>query len=464
MALDVTLDFFGLLRPSVGTSLIRRSPILDTIIYALGAAGILPVFVGYTGPTSNQNTTMWLLPQNPSWQGPGQIMLWDCSIPGYAPATPELFVELLNNIGVLVNEGTGPPSSNVGIGGSLYLQVDNGKIWYRTCAGVWTVFQTAIANIGAYITGHGGPSDPLNVNLSALEAQLEADLADKIAVATIAPITGNGLTATPIGLDIPATIADIIANGGLNDHVQVAVDGVSISGNGTSSPLATIAGGVAVVADGTTITGNGTTGNPLVAHPPGFGGVSVTSPITGNGTSGSPLGIDIAALITLEISNGGLNDNVQVAVDGTTIAGNGTTGSPLHTVAGAPPTYGTLGSSVSCYNPTVSVSTAIPGFPSGAPAEAFTTAFNSGLISTVTFNGSSHQLAVNFGRTLANTNYLVRVTAYVDSGEAGGTNINVMGMGAGDGGSFSTTGFSIDTSLVTDSLTFPCFFYVDVSV
>lgn len=167
------------------------------------------------------------------------------------------------------------------------------------------------------ITGNGTSGSPLNwdPNTGASVLVANGGLNDRVQVAVSSPITGNGLTATPLGLNIAA----------LYGAVEVAVDGTSMTGNGlTGNPLISHFLGASV--DGTSVTGNGLSGTPLVSH---FLGASVTSPITGNGTSGSPLGLNIAATTTAIISGAGLNDNVQVAVDGTTITGNGTSGSPL---------------------------------------------------------------------------------------------------------------------------------------
>ena len=126
---------------------------------------------------------------------------------------------------------------------------------------------------------------------------------------------------------------------------RVAVDGSSITGDGTSEhPLsATGAGGgvitnatltgdgtiavplginpghVAIVADGSTITGDGTTGSPLISHSTG-GTVHTNTTLTGDGSIGTPLGT--------------IADKTAVLSDGTTIAGNGVTGTALHTVDG----------------------------------------------------------------------------------------------------------------------------------
>ena len=92
----------------------------------------------------------------------------------------------------------------------------------------------------------------------------------------------------------------------LNPIVEISVDGVTITGDGTpANPLVSVADGVQSVTglntdntdplnpiieisvDGTTVTGDGTGGNPLVApfQSPSVDGVT----ITGDGTPGNPL-------------------------------------------------------------------------------------------------------------------------------------------------------------------------------
>ena len=72
-------------------------------------------------------------------------------------------------------------------------------------------------------------------------------------------------------------------SGGLN---TVAVDGVTITGNGTpASPLVAVASGGTVHSDGTTIQGDGSTGNKLAIIPSTFftmGGVGLTINATTN--------------------------------------------------------------------------------------------------------------------------------------------------------------------------------------
>lgn len=133
---DPLLDFFSLLRPSTGSQLVRRMPILDLIIKTLGDAGLVNVYVGYSAPSSDQTTTAWLLPQNPSWQGPGVVMLWDTSqnggLGGYMPATPSLFWAMLQASGIPAPP-IGPPAPVVDSYGGFINKFRNGTmaIWQR---------------------------------------------------------------------------------------------------------------------------------------------------------------------------------------------------------------------------------------------------------------------------------------------------------------------------------------------
>lgn len=141
-------------------------------------------------------------------------------------------------------------------------------------------------------------------------------------------LSGLGTTADPLAV-VPDTVA-------------VATDSVTIEGNGTTAqPLAAIHGAIAVVTDGVTLSGNGTTAQPLavVAHSVA---VAITGPmISGNGTTANPLAVTPIATNNTLTGNGTaatplgvVADTVPVATDGITITGNGTTGSPLTAMNG----------------------------------------------------------------------------------------------------------------------------------
>ena len=80
-------------------------------------------------------------------------------------------------------------------------------------------------------------------------------------VHTNGTLTGDGSSGTPLG----------VVAASLDNTVTVAVDGTTVAGNGTNTPLHTVDGGTGVVTDAT-LTGNGKTGNPL--HVVGGGGSS----------------------------------------------------------------------------------------------------------------------------------------------------------------------------------------------
>lgn len=95
MSYDPTTDFFGLLRQVTSGVEAARMPGLDCIIFALSRAGMFRTYVGQTPPTSNQATTVWLKPSQPSWVAEGSVFLWDADAEAYALATPALWIALL---------------------------------------------------------------------------------------------------------------------------------------------------------------------------------------------------------------------------------------------------------------------------------------------------------------------------------------------------------------------------------
>ena len=99
MTYNPVTDFLALMRlSSVGTE-IERSPTLDIVLAALARAGLFTLFVGPTAPTTNQATTAWLQPAQPSWTAEGTLWLWNAGTSQYALATPALFFALLQASG-----------------------------------------------------------------------------------------------------------------------------------------------------------------------------------------------------------------------------------------------------------------------------------------------------------------------------------------------------------------------------
>jgi hypothetical protein len=78
----------------------------------------------------------------------------------------------------------------------------------------------------------------------------------------------------------------------LTSHALAAGANITLTLNAATgvTTIASTSGGLATVAvDGTTITGNGTPGNPLIAHAAAAGIVVDGVTVTGNGTGASPL-------------------------------------------------------------------------------------------------------------------------------------------------------------------------------
>jgi hypothetical protein len=90
MSFNSSSDFLALLRVNNSAGLdLLKSPMLDSLIQTLSDAGLLVFSVSPTAPSSNQDTTMWLQLESPSYAGPGTLYLWNGS--AYVLATPGLF-------------------------------------------------------------------------------------------------------------------------------------------------------------------------------------------------------------------------------------------------------------------------------------------------------------------------------------------------------------------------------------
>jgi hypothetical protein len=99
MTYNPATDFLAMLRLSSDGTELLRGPLLDIVLSALSRAGLFTLSVGQTAPTTNQATTAWLQPAQPSWTAEGTLWLWDVNAAAYAAATPALFFQLLQASG-----------------------------------------------------------------------------------------------------------------------------------------------------------------------------------------------------------------------------------------------------------------------------------------------------------------------------------------------------------------------------
>lgn len=95
MAYSSTTDFLALLRQTSGGVRTERMPGLDYVVAAMARAGLFSLSVGQTPPTTNQTTTVWLLPSVPSWVAEGTVFLWNAALGQYQPATLALWTAFL---------------------------------------------------------------------------------------------------------------------------------------------------------------------------------------------------------------------------------------------------------------------------------------------------------------------------------------------------------------------------------
>lgn len=95
MSYDPSTDFLGLLRQTSGGMRSVRSPTLDVILLTLSNAGLFDMVVSAAAPVTNQATTAWFIPSDPSWAAQGSLFLWDAGAAAYVPATPALFKALI---------------------------------------------------------------------------------------------------------------------------------------------------------------------------------------------------------------------------------------------------------------------------------------------------------------------------------------------------------------------------------
>lgn len=94
MSYDPAIDFLALLRRTSGGMRSEQIPGLDYIMAALARAGMFALSIGSTAPTTNQDTTVWIVPASPSWSAEGTVFLWNGAASAYEPATPALWSAL----------------------------------------------------------------------------------------------------------------------------------------------------------------------------------------------------------------------------------------------------------------------------------------------------------------------------------------------------------------------------------
>lgn len=95
MAYNPLTDFLALLRLASDGAHSERVPGLDYVVAALARIGQFRLSVGQTAPTSNQASTVWLKPAQPSWTAEGVVYLWNSSTAAYELATPALWIAQL---------------------------------------------------------------------------------------------------------------------------------------------------------------------------------------------------------------------------------------------------------------------------------------------------------------------------------------------------------------------------------
>lgn len=140
-------DFVGLWRAVSGGVEKAQMPGLDFLVAALGRAGILRVVTSATPPVTNQNSTAWFQPANPSFSAEGILFLWNGST--YVPATPELFFNGGWNTGGGGGDGGGSGGSDmVIISGTAPSNPATGQEWWDgTTMHVWDGAQWKVVGV-----------------------------------------------------------------------------------------------------------------------------------------------------------------------------------------------------------------------------------------------------------------------------------------------------------------------------
>lgn len=99
MSYTPSTDLLALLRQTSGGVRVARAPTLDVVLLTLSSAGLFNMEVGQTAPTTDEATTAWFRPADPSWASEGALFLWDVDAGEYVAATPALFFALLQASG-----------------------------------------------------------------------------------------------------------------------------------------------------------------------------------------------------------------------------------------------------------------------------------------------------------------------------------------------------------------------------
>lgn len=95
MSYSYITDFLGLLRSTSGGERAVRAPTLDVVLTSLARAGLFRLAVQTTAPVVNQPTMAWFRPAQQPWAAEGSLFLWNPATAQYEPATPALFLLLL---------------------------------------------------------------------------------------------------------------------------------------------------------------------------------------------------------------------------------------------------------------------------------------------------------------------------------------------------------------------------------
>lgn len=143
MVFNPATDFLGLWRNIAGQVSKLEMPGLDYVVAALARAGFITLSVSGTAPVVSQSVTAWLRTAVPSPSAEGTLFLWDPVAGVYVPATPALFLDMLQAAagqnGVSWWHGTGgPPINTVGNNGDYAIRTDEpGGIYGPKAAGAW---------------------------------------------------------------------------------------------------------------------------------------------------------------------------------------------------------------------------------------------------------------------------------------------------------------------------------------
>lgn len=111
MTYDPSTDFLALLRLVGSDVRSLRMPGLDWLVSALERVGLYSLSVGQDAPTTNQTTTLWFKPSEPSWESEGILYIWNAVSTAYEAATPTLWQAFLSPSGAVFQ--TLPNANNI---------------------------------------------------------------------------------------------------------------------------------------------------------------------------------------------------------------------------------------------------------------------------------------------------------------------------------------------------------------